>query len=86
MKIKYKELERRKKVIDWFSNVKMAKLLENSHKGNWENEHIDDLIEHIVIEVDELKDALLVGNHTEIIRECADISNFAMFVADKIND
>lgn len=86
MKISYKEIERRRKTIEWFDNVKMAKLLENSYKGTWRNDSIANLIEKMLGEIEELKEALENGSHNEIIRECADISNYAMFIADTFNN
>lgn len=83
IQIDYNEITKRRKTIEWFSDVKLSKLIEKSYKGTWENISIELLLDCMQKEIDELKEAIKEGNHREIIRECADVSNFVMFIADK---
>ena len=85
-KIDYKEIDRRQKLISWFGNVQLSKLLENAHKGKAGLNNIDNLLKRLDDEVKELHEALNSGSHQDIIRECGDVANFAMFIADFYND
>ena len=84
MKIGHKEVQERQEVLEWFHRAQLAKLLENAAKGTWKNESIEDLIKRMEEEVIELKEAVQSGAYTEIVRECADVANFAMFIADRV--
>jgi len=56
----------------------------NEHKGGWK--HLDDsyLLARLMEELGELAVAIEYGtNKKEIIREAADVANFAMMIADK---
>jgi hypothetical protein len=76
--------------VEWFSQQMEINLYENDHKGGWENCGIFWLRERLVQEVRELSPAMYVGHNSEsgidsvnIIREAADVANFAMMIADK---
>lgn len=71
----------------WFASIMEEKLKENDHKGGWGDCEITWLIQRIKDEISELESGLLRSDidKTKLIRECADISNFAMMVADNIN-
>ena len=58
------------------------KLLENTHKGPWRELSSDYLMTLMADEMDELEEALEKGDPKAIIDECADVANFAMFIAD----
>lgn len=83
MKIDYKQIEERQDVLSWYQTVQLSKLIENVHKGSWKEKSIPFLIKRMKQEIDELEHAIEIGNHNEIFRECGDIGNFAMFIADK---
>ena len=83
MKIDFREVERRKDAVDWFGNAMLSKLLENAPKGNWNTISKKAMIELLEGELEELKSALKKGNHLDIIREAADVANYAMMVATK---
>ena len=86
MKINHTEIAKRLGMLDWFKNIQLAKLLENTHKGSdFSSIKNDSLIHRLLQEVDELKEAIKTGSHSEIARECADVANFAMFIAVKHN-
>ncbi|MEW9578589.1 hypothetical protein U9K47_25090 [Bacillus toyonensis] len=79
--------------IRWFAEHMESKLSENDHKGGWEEDTADDLLEKLKAELVELKGELepdLVPSSVpvwsaNIIRECADIANYAMMIADITN-
>ncbi len=73
-----------------FARVMERKLRENDHKGGWEDEDIEWLMERLTGEVAELSKALTTPNDGPLserrrrsaVREAADVANFAMMVAD----
>ncbi|WP_342761956.1 hypothetical protein [Bacillus sp. BR3(2024)] len=79
--------------IVWFAEHMESKLKENDHKGGWEENTVDDLFEKLKLELIELQKELapdLVPSSipvwaANIIRECSDIANFAMMIADVTN-
>ena len=83
--------ERVREPVAWFAQQMEAKLRENDHKGGWQNCSWDWLVERIYRETKELW--IEVGRvdiePKRIIREAADVANFAMMIADiarRIND
>lgn len=86
-----------RKEITWFASEMEAKLRENDHKGHWaDGNTVEELLPRIMDERDELllavhgldldgpKEKLSSKDACEIIRECADIANFAMMIADLV--
>lgn len=64
-----------------------AKLRENEYKGGWVDCSCRQLFERLKEEVTELEEALFKGGtvyNKEVIKECADVGNFVMMIADKI--
>lgn len=86
IKIDYKQIAERREVLSWFNDVQLSKLIENTHKGTWKEKSIEFLLKRLKQEIVELEHALELGNHNEIFRECGDIGNFAMFIADKFRN
>ena len=73
--------------VQWFAEQMEIKLLENDSKGGWEGCNLYWLVSRINEETKELTRAIdthrdLGDNRKEIIRESADIANFAMMIAD----
>ena len=70
-----------------FAEQMELKLRENDHKGGWNDCHIYWLVQRIGDEQKELIDAVLFKTDDvhAIIRECADVANFAMMVADVVH-
>jgi NTP pyrophosphatase (non-canonical NTP hydrolase) len=72
------------KSVAWFTEQMEQKLKENRHKGGWSKCERWWLIKRLKEEVYELD--LSMGRHLsnseEIIREAADVANFAMMIAD----
>lgn len=58
------------------------KLRKNDFKGGWANSTPEDLLAALKVEVRELEEAISAGDPLEIALECADISNYAMMIAD----
>ena len=69
-----------------FKLAMLQKLLENEHKKPWENLNREQLMFFIVQELKELAEALEGGTPEEVRRECADVANFAMMIADNFGD
>jgi len=66
-----------------FANEMSKKLNENNHKEGWEGLSHKWIINRIKQETMELENAIKKGKESkEIIRECADIANFAYMLAD----
>lgn len=74
-----------------FAQLMEAKLRENDHKGDWEHEHPDDLMNRVHDEVEELQVAIhlwgcSLGTGTlpaakVVGKEAADVANFALMIA-----
>lgn len=70
-----------------FADLMEAQLRANDHKGGWENEDPLDLMDRLYEEAQELFDELPAATATtdwsaRVGREAADVSNFAMMIAD----
>ena len=63
-----------------FSDAMKQKLSENEHKGYWDKLSLLELLYLLSNEVEELTDAILVKDETEVMREAADVGNFAMMI------
>lgn len=70
--------------IDWFSLRMERKLVLNHHKGHWKHVPESHLFKGLKKEVDELEDAMHIGDINSIVNECADIANYAMMIADNM--
>jgi NTP pyrophosphatase (non-canonical NTP hydrolase) len=75
--------------VQWFAEQMEKKLQENDRKGGWEGCNLHWLIERIEIETKELRTAVNLymslrdpKEKINIIKEAADIANFAMMIAD----
>lgn len=72
-----------------FAAAMEATLKLNDHKGGWEKEDINWLLERLFDEYEELETAAS-GNHRTftkaeaalIVKEATDVANFAMMIAD----
>lgn len=86
--------------VAWFSSKMEEELLLNDFKGGWKDCEVQWLIKRLQDEVDELKSEwykrendwgrsadegyMFVKSNEDLIKECADISNFAMMIADNL--
>lgn len=61
-------------------NAMKQKLRENEHKGYWDKTSLLQLAKRLEEEVEELNDAILTKGPVEIVREAADVANFAMMI------
>jgi len=71
--------------LEWFVLEMKLKLDINKHKGTWKNDAINRLFDMLEDEVNELFAEIteLEISNENIIKECADIANFAMFIAER---
>jgi NTP pyrophosphatase (non-canonical NTP hydrolase) len=68
--------------VQWFCKQMESKLQENDHKKHWSTMHPDYLIERLYQEASELWEAIGKRDASEIVKEAADVANFAMMIAD----
>ncbi len=84
--------------VQWFAIEMEKKLALNDHKTGWKDCEVDMLIGRLKEETQELEDEwwkrkndfgrsagegfMFVSSNEDLIKECADIANFAMMVAD----
>lgn len=84
--------------VQWFAIEMEKKLALNDHKTGWKDCEVDMLISRLEEETQELKDEwwkrkndfgrsagegfMFTSSNEDLIKECADIANFAMMVAD----
>ena len=70
--------------VQWFAEQMELRLRANDHKDGWEDEEALWLWSRIREEWQELHDALFLTpkSHPAVIREAADVANFAMMIAD----
>ncbi len=77
-----------------FQSLMWEKLKANAHKGGWQESSLPDLTRRLGDEVVELgaeligyaeaTDSVRLSMRAAIARECADVANFAMFIADVV--
>jgi NTP pyrophosphatase (non-canonical NTP hydrolase) len=84
--------DKRSETLAWFAEQMRAKLERDRHKGdNWQELGVDWLFDRLAgemgpktetSEIDELETAIYQQDWENVIRECADVANFAMMIAD----
>jgi hypothetical protein len=78
--------------VERFAESMLAKLRLNAHKAHWSTVDLFYLMDRVVQEMDELREALyrLHGADGDeelgkaVVAECADVANFAMMIADSV--
>lgn len=77
-------MERSRETVDadiqTLMQAMVQKLHENAHKGYWDKMTLLELLYLLSNEVEELTDAILIKDSVEIMREAADVGNFAMMI------
>jgi len=87
VRYRYPQFEVRRGPIEAFYERMGRKLLLNAHKGGWQGETIQYVIEGIERELEEVKKAIREGQSRErIADEFADIGNYSLMGADKCMD
>lgn len=84
MKVEFEltgEMEQYAPDIQMFVGLMLEKLHKNLHKGRWENLPIAQAEVLLMGEVKELNTALRDESSDAIVREAADVANFAMIIA-----
>ncbi len=84
-RLKRRSLIQRFKTLEWFLFRCAEKLNEYPHKPDWSMHSYPYLLMKLKGEVEELDISLQEDSPDEIIRECADVANFAMMIADNIH-
>lgn len=75
--------EKRLDTLKWFAGEMLAKQEANMHKGdNWEEVGLGRLFRNLRIETEELAGALMAQDLAEVVRECADVANYCLMLAD----
>lgn len=82
---KLKHLE--EDTVDWFARIMKKVLTKNRHKENWRGCSLQYLVDRLYEEVAEVYDAIEEFRDDKrtkntLIKECADVSDFAMMIAD----
>lgn len=77
--------------LDWFSKEMEIELIKHLDRLGWKKANFNFLFKRLCDEVIELEKALFAKdcgikrkNQKQIIKECADVANFAMMIADNI--
>lgn len=77
--------------VKWFAEHMESKLQENEHKTGWEDSTVDFLSVQMQRNLKELNEMFeeLPSNYSvfsaNVIRQCSDIANYAMMIADISN-
>ena len=70
--------------VAWFAEQMELVLRANDHKPGWQNDAPVDLLKRLYEEVEELRDGMFIPvNANTIVKEAADVANFAMMIADQ---
>ena len=79
-------MSKTRKSIELFAFEMEVKLRENDDaKHCWEGTNLLELKDLMMAETEELEDEILLeGSGEDIARECADIANYCMMIADKV--
>jgi len=79
------EMEQYAPDIRRFVGLMCEKLQKNVHKGRWEHKNRKQCFQGLMGEIRELRESLEKFHEDEaIIRECADVANFAMIIASVV--
>lgn len=71
--------------VAWFAEQMESKLLANDHKADWHDSDTEYLMGRLLQEVLELHQAYLsTCPNEEVVKEAADVANFAMMIADRV--
>ena len=68
--------------LEDFATHMRHKLLLTRHREHWKEATVKFLLSRLIGETVELTDAIESGDRKSIVRECADVANFAMMIAD----
>lgn len=87
-----KEVSIMRQEVKWFAErMELTLALHDEKKGSdgWKNESVEWLLDQLKKEVDELEQSIMsdLYHHSKrvsIMKECFDIANFAMMIADNV--
>jgi len=63
-----------------FTDCMEGVLRRNDHKGGWHHEEVKYLFDHLMSEIEELREAIETGCPDRIRYECCDVGNLAMMI------
>lgn len=66
--------------VNLFKEAMEEKLEQNSHKGDWTGIPFEYLMQRLFEETDELAEAIAWGDMEAVMKEAADVGNFAMMI------
>jgi len=70
-----------------FAIAMETKLQLMEHKGDWKRFSVIDLFRRVQVEVEELRQVVETqGEVEDVLDECVDVANQAMFIYDKLRD
>ena len=69
--------------VKWFAENMERILKTNDWKGGWDECSLSYLFEALKREMVELEEALVNEDAVSVVKECCDVANFAMMIADK---
>lgn len=70
----------------WFAGEMEKRLEANDHKTGWQFATLQYLSMRLTQERKELERAIKNKDIKNVVEECADIANFAMMIADNVNE
>ncbi len=87
-KVMTRGIEEEKALVELLSVAQREKLRENAHKDHWRTCSVTFLLSRLDEEVHELRMEVLLGwsedRAEKILREAADVANFAAMIADVV--
>jgi NTP pyrophosphatase (non-canonical NTP hydrolase) len=74
------------RAVERFSIHMLDKMRKNAHKAHWSTVTQQWLLNRAMDELRELQDAVNEGDPETIVKEAADVANFAMMIADNAKE
>ena len=78
------EKKEHREIVYNFAKIMENKLKQNDYKGGWSNCDIKWLLSRLKEETVELEQAIENKSKENIVKEAADVANFAMMIADNV--
>jgi hypothetical protein len=71
--------------VAWFARKMEVQLRRHEYKGGWDDSTSEYLLDRLVQEAEELREAIRSKKSERVTAEAADVANFAMMLADVFN-
>lgn len=72
--------------VTWFAELMEERLKENDHKGGWDRESLWVLYRRLLEEAGEVAEVMSGHGNSNLLKELADVANFAMMIAGNIRE